>query len=112
MNDFTAGDKVVCVDDRWDAVTLKLYTALPVKDRVYVVREVRLGIRTDCRTGDLSVLLIGLVNPISRGRTRLEFGFSADRFRKLDELKTRTRESEPEPEREYIGKEVETTVTA
>ena len=62
------GDKVVCVDDRFAPEVAALYTALPKKGVVYVVRDVRLGIQPDCRTGDVSLLLVGLVNPRAESR--------------------------------------------
>jgi hypothetical protein len=36
--------------------------------------------------GDVSVLLIGLVNPKADSKASLERGFRADRFRPLEEL--------------------------
>ena len=89
------GDKVVCVDDRFAPEVAALYTALPKKGVVYVVRDVRLGIQPDCRTGDVSLLLVGLVNPRAESRSALERGFSAARFRRLEEVKEKARRGEP-----------------
>ena len=91
-----AGDKVVCIDDKFHEAIKKLYTALPKKDSVYVVCEARLGIRPDCKTGDISLLLVGLVNPPADSRSKLERGFSVDRFRKLDEMKSSSVTSQPQ----------------
>ena len=84
MLNYGVGDKVVCVDDKFPPDISKLYTALPVKDTTYVVRDIRLGINLTME-GDVSVLLIGLVNPKADSKAGLERGFRADRFRPLEE---------------------------
>lgn len=77
-----AGDKVVCVDDQFTPGIAALYTSLPAKGRVYVIRDVRIGIRVHPKTeGDVSVLLVGLVNPKADSRAALERGFSEIRFK-------------------------------
>ena len=76
MNNFSIGDKVVCVDDKFPPDISKLYDALPVKDSTYVVRDIRLGINLTLE-GDVSVLLIGLVNPKADSKANLERGFRA-----------------------------------
>ena len=85
MSNFNLGDKVVCVNDKFPPDIGKLYDALPVKDVTYVVRDIRLGINLTLE-GDVSVLLIGLVNPKADSKASLERGFRADRFRPLEEL--------------------------
>jgi hypothetical protein len=85
MSNFNIGDKVVCVDDKFPPDIGKLYDALPIKDVTYVVRDIRLGINLTLQ-GDVSVLLIGLVNPKADSKANLERGFRADRFRPLEEL--------------------------
>ena len=89
------GDKVVCVNDGFDPEVAKLYAALPKKGVVYVIRDIRIGIQPDCRTGDVSLLLVGLVNPRAESRSALERGFSASRFRRLDEAKAIASRGEP-----------------
>ena len=86
MLNYGIGDKVVCVDDKFPPDISKLYDALPVKDSTYVVRDIRLGINLTME-GDVSVLLIGLVNPKADSKAGLERGFRADRFRPLQELR-------------------------
>ena len=86
MLNYGIGDKVVCVDDKFPPDIGKLYDALPVKDSTYVVRDIRLGINLTME-GDVSVLLIGLVNPKADSKSALERGFRADRFRPLQELR-------------------------
>jgi hypothetical protein len=85
MLNYGIGDKVVCVDDKFPPDIGKLYDALPVKDSTYVVRDIRLGINLTLE-GDVSVLLIGLINPKADSKAGLERGFRADRFRPLQEL--------------------------
>ena len=92
MTNYGIGDKVVCVDDKFPPDISKLYTALPVKDTTYVVRDIRLGINLTME-GDVSVLLIGLVNPKADSKANLERGFRADRFRPLEELRNEKKKS-------------------
>lgn len=84
---FTLGQKVVCIDDKFMDSIRKLYTQLPVEGVTYVIRDIRLGIHFPGRQGDVSLLLIGLVNPKANSRAALERGFSETRFRPLEELK-------------------------
>jgi hypothetical protein len=86
MLNYGIGDKVVCVDDKFPPDIGKLYDALPVKDTTYVVRDIRLGINLTLE-GDVSVLLVGLVNPKADSKAGLERGFRADRFRPLQDLR-------------------------
>lgn len=83
-----SNDRVVCIDDRFDPSIIPLYTALPVKDRVYVVRDVILGATPNLpkqkSEGAVRLLLVGLNNPESR--PGIERGFNAERFRKLEEV--------------------------
>jgi len=80
---------VVLVDDHWPETVKQLYTALPVRDQIYVVRAVRVGVKVDELIMDLrrvlepSLLLIGVVNPANN--LGVEAGFAARRFRALEE---------------------------
>ena len=57
---FSVGQKVVLVDDAWPETVKQLYLALPVKDGVYVVRAVRVGVKADELIMDLRrVLFVG-----------------------------------------------------
>lgn len=96
MRPFEINDKAVCVDGKFDPRVAKLYCMLPKEGNVYVVRAVRLGIRPDCRSGDLSLLLVGLMNPNAESRSALERGFSQDRFRHPGELDSREQEAAAE----------------
>lgn len=92
---FEIGKKVVCVDDQFEDWVLKLYTALPKKDAVYVIRDVRIGVAFagGARTGAVSVLLVGMVNPLADSKAKLERGFNAERFRILEEIQQENAEA-------------------
>ena len=89
---FSVGQKVVLVDDKWPESVKQLYLQLPVKDTVYVVRAVRVGVRADELIMDMrrvleqSILLMSIYNPTNN--IGVEAGFAASRFRTLDEIKT------------------------
>ena len=106
MTNYGVGDKVVCVDDKFPPDISKLYDALPVKDATYVVRDIRLGINLTLE-GDVSVLLVGLVNPKADSKAGLERGFRADRFRPLDELRSEQKTSKPDEEKKELVEPVE-----
>ena len=107
MLNYGIGDKVVCVDDKFPPDISKLYDALPVKDSTYVVRDIRLGINLTLE-GDVSVLLIGLVNPKADSRAGLERGFRADRFRPLQELRERQTATKAAEEKKELAQPIET----
>ena len=106
MCNYGIGDKVVCVDDHFPPDISQLYDALPVKDSVYVVRDIRLGINLTME-GDVSVLLVGLVNPKADSKSALERGFRADRFRPLDELRSEKTAGQSEEEKRELLQPVE-----
>jgi hypothetical protein len=89
---FSVGQKVVLVDDKWPETVRQLYLQLPEKDKIYVVRAVRVGVKADelimdhRRVLESSLLLIGVQNPTNK--LGVEAGFAASRFRALDELKS------------------------
>jgi hypothetical protein len=84
------GQKVVCVNDTFPPLIRTLYKQLPVKDRIYTVREVFLGREKIVRGGDtatVGLLLEELKNPpdpFHQGQQ--ELGFSSERFAPLNEL--------------------------
>jgi len=88
---FNIGQKVVLVDDKWPESVKQLYLQLPVRDTIYVVRAVRVGVRADELIMDMrrvleqSILLTSIYNPTNN--LGVEAGFAASRFRTLDELK-------------------------
>src|SRR5882724_6432471 len=106
MSTFNLGDKVVCVDDKVPPDISKLYATLPVTDSTHAVRGIRLGINLTLE-GDVSVLLIGLVNPKADSKANLGRGFRADRFRPLEELRSEKTASKPEDEKKELHQPVE-----
>jgi len=84
----------VCVDDRFDPEIAKFYTSLPKKDVVYVIREVKLGVSPQNTPGEVCLYLIGLVNPRSSTPPFPERGFNSERFRPLEEVQEKARQSQ------------------
>lgn len=106
MLNYGIGDKVVCVDDKFPPDIGKLYNALPVKDSTYVVRDIRIGINLTME-GDISVLLIGLVNPKADSKAGLERGFRADRFKPLQELREKQSATNAAEEKKELVQPIE-----
>lgn len=78
------GQKVVCINDTFSALTKMLYAVLPVKDKVYVIRDLELGIGVAPeRVPKVSLKLVGLVNPLQAPPACKEPGYDADRFAPL-----------------------------
>ncbi len=90
------GQKVVCVDGKFPPGALAFYTALPVEGVVYVIRAVSLGVDWMAQPGEVCVHLIGLNNPRSEKAPFPERGFNAIRFRPLEEIKEKNRQTEPD----------------
>lgn len=78
------GSKVICVDDRFPTDLLLHYNSLPIKDKVYVVRGLGVGISLDGQPGEVVVYLEGLQNPCSSVPPHPERGFAQHRFRELE----------------------------
>jgi hypothetical protein len=87
-----SGDKVVCIDAKFPLGIEKYYVALPTEGTVYVVRDMIDG-GTWTGEPEVAVYLIGLHNPKSDKPPYFERGFSAKRFRPLDEMQGRRTES-------------------
>lgn len=86
---FHIGQKVVCVNDHFQEIVKELYLALPIKDEVYVIRDLELGIGiAPDRVPKVTVLLIGIVNPYGPPPASRERGFDSDRFRPVEEVPT------------------------
>ena len=79
-----SGTKVVCVDDRFPPEIFLYYTNLPLKDRVYTIRDVEVGVGIDGQAGEIAVTLIELTNPVSEKKPHRERGFKVERFRELE----------------------------
>lgn len=89
---FESGNKVVLVDDKWPSF-IAYYDNIPVKNKTYIVRDVRLG-RTAIQAGDnpegvdIAITLEGLKNgpdPLCSSGL-VELAFRATRFRKIEEV--------------------------
>jgi hypothetical protein len=78
---FIPNQKVVCVDDKFPLGIEKLYNQLPVKDQIYVIRDIVPGQSLAGTEGEVAVYLIGLVNPTNK--VGVERGFNAERFAPL-----------------------------
>jgi hypothetical protein len=78
---FVPNQKVVCIDDHFPLGIEKLYRHLPVKDQIYVIRDVVPGQSLAGTEGEVAVHLVGLVNPTNK--VGVERGFNAERFAPL-----------------------------
>jgi hypothetical protein len=84
------GQKVVCINDRFNEFVRAIYKQLPTKGNTYTIREVFLGREKIVRGGDtatVGLLLEELHNPpdpFHQGQQ--ELGFSSERFAPLEEL--------------------------
>lgn len=79
------GDKVVCISanpTRWP----EDFKTVPVKGQIYVVR----GFDYSPITGDQGIYLVGIKGPW-HPIFKMERGFYAHHFRKLDEMKEESR---------------------
>ena len=54
-----AGSKVICVDDRFPTEIILFYNHLPIKDKVYVVRGLGVGVGLNGQRGRLWSTLRG-----------------------------------------------------
>jgi hypothetical protein len=79
-----SGTKVICVDDRFPPEILIYYTNLPLKDKVYTVRDVEVGVGLNGEAGEIAVTLAELANPVSEAPPHRERGFKVERFRELE----------------------------
>lgn len=79
-----SGTKVICVDDRFPIEILIYYTNLPIKDRIYTIRDVEVGVGLDGEAGEIAVTLVEIANPNSKMPPHRERGFKIERFRELE----------------------------
>lgn len=80
-----AGQKVVCIDDKFPLGIEKFYVALPKAGVTYVIRDVTLGVNLQGEEGEIAVTLVGLHNPKSSTPPFPERAFKAERFRPLED---------------------------
>ena len=94
------GQKVICINDAFPEFVRAIYKELPVKGKVYTVREVFLGREKIVKGGDtatVGLLLEELHNPpdpFHQGQQ--ELGFSSERFAPMEELPAEEAEEEQE----------------
>lgn len=78
------GSKVICVDDSFPKEIVNFYKFLPVKNQVYTIRDVGIGVSWKNEPGEVVVYLEGLVNPSSNKPPYPERGFNQERFREIE----------------------------
>lgn len=87
---FDIGQKVICVNDKFESSILHSYVAFPVNGRTYTIRDLVPAFDYDLKE-TCAVLLEELVNPLNpKG---VENGFSSDRFRTLEDIKEYRKET-------------------
>ena len=108
---FNVNQQVVCTNDQFHGPIRRLFTALPVKDKVYTIRRVYSARSVafpkvaGSADGEIGVLLNDLVNPVDpKSKHQQELGFSVDRFAPLKEDVEKMLES---VEVTYAGKQYE-----
>ena len=84
------GQKVVCINDRFNEFIRSIYLQLPVRGKTYTIREVFLGREKIVKAGasaTVGLLLAELVNPPDPFHAgQQELGFTSERFAPLEEL--------------------------
>ncbi len=86
---FVKGQRVVCVDDKFTPQIAKLFAVLPVKDKVYHVRDVYLGQEAPGSDGaTCGILLAELLNPVDKRKR--ELGYNSERFAPVDDADEET----------------------
>lgn len=84
------GQRVVCINDQFEAWAHKLYMELPKKDQTYTVREVYIGKQDlkDKDGGSVGIILKEIHNPLDPTCKSgpQELGFNSERFAPLDEI--------------------------
>ena len=96
------GQKVVCINDSFSQFVQALYRELPVKGRVYTIRDVFVGREKIVKGNNgatVGLLLDELKNPEDPFHAgNQELGFSSERFAPLEEI--------PEDERQVAEGEL------
>lgn len=85
------GDKVVCINDKWEPWVFDTYNQLPKKGDIYTIRAVRAGRpNLDGGAAVLTLLLEELQNDVDFTHVGGdELGFRASRFAPLESQKAR-----------------------
>lgn len=77
---FNESDKVVCVNDRFGVEALAVFSSLPKRGKIYVVRSVH-----DDRHG-VGLCLVGIVGEMHPTKN-VEVRFRPERFRRLSDIR-------------------------
>lgn len=83
---FQPGQKVICIDDKFEAWCNQFYVSFPVAGVTYTVRGIAPGIQGDNKTEDIAVYLEEVRNPCSSKPPHRERGFRPERFAPLEEV--------------------------
>lgn len=87
---YQKGQKVICVNDAFEAWAHKLYVRFPVKDVTYTVRDVYIGKENlrDKEGGSVGITLNEIMNPLDPTckTSPQELGFNSERFSPLEEV--------------------------
>lgn len=91
------GAKVVCTNDVFEPWAAAFFSALPKKGNTYVVRDCVPGCNALDEPGEVTLRLVGITGRDSNNPPNYEeAGFSAERFRPLDETPAREEAEESE----------------
>ena len=82
---FIKGQQIVCVDDQFHPSLYQYFPSMPIKDRIYTVRDMAPGQDLELQE-QLVVYLEEIIGSVNRHG--LERGFNAERFVPLTELDT------------------------
>lgn len=96
---FEVGQRVVCVDDKFQPIDKEIFPDLPKEGQIYRVRDVVPGLQHDM-TQTCSILLREIVS--SPNRHGFEPGFAPWRFRELDEIKVYEKKTEAQPKEKEL----------
>ena len=77
---FDINEKVICVDDKFKEGILDYYNALPVKGKIYTVRDILPGLKFNMKES-VAIVLQELQN--RPNRHGIEPAFMLERFREL-----------------------------
>lgn len=88
---FDIGQKIICVNDKFEKDCLPNIHAFPINGRVYTVRDLVPAIDYDMKS-TCAILLEELINPPNP--MGVENGFDSSRFRTLEDIKEVRKESE------------------
>ncbi len=89
---FDEGEKIVCINDTFEPFHRAIYRELPVKGKIYTVRECSLGrLKTGAANPGMSYRLLleeitNALDPYMDEKIAEELGFRSDRFAPVTEV--------------------------